>query len=444
MHQPIADVEPEWRAATPTAVGFTMILMYVILLTNVLTGTDTSESAATKLRQLEIELTLDPTANPCTNFSGYVCNNYVTFHGDSAFRRIDRVVTHQIYNTQQYAECVANVEFDNIPLGQKSLAEALYDGYAVNGVTARVEIWQDVYVIYLTPLAEQGVNRRSVDKIVEVDCDCLGIDDGSGAGITTVAYDESVCDQLCVHPIFVGTPYDYPSDCVDAVKMFSRNATAPPSDQYADVLRRAFAIRATMGGLSDVNVFVGGGAGIAPDIPLTGRLSDMFKTKLCAEFKLVGGPAQLDSWPESGFLVNAMYVPNRHAIFIYGGFLHYPFYHPDFSDSLLRGIDFVIAHEFGHAMDAKGNDSALGEALLLQLETVSKQNNTNVTRTVHEDIADYYGSKYTVMDAVSFLQFGQMWCGEANEFSDDVHAPGVWRINMTAINSPYFQHVYCN
>jgi predicted metalloendopeptidase len=202
-------------------------------------------------------------------------------------------------------------------------------------------------------------------------------------------------------------------------------------------------------GVVGLKVYVCGGRGHVDDFEWDDDLNRLWTRKMRLEFDLAGDQIKKNAWPMSGNEVNAVYVPNQDAVFVMGALLQPPFFDAHWSEELMvAGIDFIIAHEIGHAIDFRVNDTRLKHLIVQKLEAVANDQKQLVDATSSEDVADYYGMKIvetvSAPTMTSFYHFAQLFCSKNDSFSGDVHAPGPWRVNQTVGLSSHWKAHACS
>jgi len=200
----------------------------------------------------------------------------------------------------------------------------------------------------------------------------------------------------------------------------------------------------------------------------------------------IGKPLDRSEWGMTPQTVNAYYNPNMNEIVFPAGILQPPFFYSEADDAVNYGaIGVVIGHEMTHGFDDQGrlydkdgnlhdwwtkvdaaNFDKNKEVLIQQYNNYKVLKNLTVDGklTQGEDIADLGGVNvsYTAFLKAStgkdlnqkidgftlpqrfFLSYAQVWRNSIRDqelmrrLKEDVHAPGVARVNCIVYNIPSF------
>lgn len=448
----------DWFTFTPTAAGFTALMAYVIFVTNTFycegpNGLHNS-SLVVLHRESGLQMTLNNTFNPCTQFWDHVCHDFYDYYPLSFFDQLGIASRDCVRSSDEFKTCLDVINFnvtdeELLKRNSHTLADNLVAGFNVNNVVMRVMGYNGTYLPYLlkdileepdedgsgdepkiTTEPPDVVDNLEIGNVVR--CQCLRYE--------VIAFDLNICSMLCDDEQVVRLPSDFPRDCMQALSRFRLNATSFHVRKKYEKLE-AFAKKTD----PSVPVFFGGGPGKVADTEFETSILNMWMSHQRNEAHLINSSVIIDAWPGPSYTVNALYSHTSDSVFIFDGLLNYPFYSDEFSNELLMGgLGFIIAHELGHAKDYRENNTLLGNALIRELE-IRAHTSKHVAVTVHEDIADYYAMQTidSVMSRTGFYQLAQLWCTKNTVFSGDVHAPGKFRINETTSHSLTFKKIFC-
>jgi hypothetical protein len=470
------NVEPSRREFTPTFAGFCLLLTYVVVVTNLL-GDDMAGPCSGRTpnkttsfdsvaRRHAMASYVDPTHSACTDFYNNACGQYLHQEALSPWQATQLKMTNRLKATNDYKTCT-NIEAfwdTNHSVAQAAIGFnitaadfpirdwAMARGFTVNGVVVRLGVLKDTKV-YAPMLIADSDSNGPIAEPTEAACPCLPhpvvITYGNG----------DLCNQLCTpqdaENFTLKLPSDMPTDCVCAVKTFRMAASAPNiTAEVTTQLRERFTRIAEAGNIVGVGFHVGGGPGHIADVAWGANVVDTWVAHAQAWNRLFGFPVNREAWPMSGWEANAFYTAEQHAVFVLSGVLEPPFYSPQYDNALLSGgIDFILAHELGHAYDHVNDVSAVRRRLIdVLVRTSHGQNRSAIQLTEHEDYADYFAANVIAkMPTTGFqanttvYQFAQMWCGDTNGTFDghDVHAPSRWRVNQTVQQLPNWETTFC-
>lgn len=470
-------VVPSERDFTPTFAGFCLLLTYVVVVTNLLGegttgpcaghGPNKTTSFDSVTRRHTMASYIDPETPACTDFFDHACGRYLHEEPLAPWKASQLKMTNRLRETGEYTTCTTILGFwdrnssvqqaaigINISAADNPVDDwAMARGFAVNGVIVRLGILTDAHTYAPMLIADSGT-ILAPENITEAACDCL-------PHPVVISYgDDGLCEQLCT-PGSNGTftlkiPLDIPTDCTEAVKTFRMAASAPVVVPAVTAqLEKRFRRIEKAGNMSNVSFYVGGGRGHIPDVEWGATVVDTWTAYAQAWNRLWGSPIDRYAWPMSGWEANALYSAEQHAVFLLSGVLEPPFYSPQYDDALLRGgIDFIMAHELGHAYDHIHDVSDTRRRLIDDLVRLSQCNRTVIEMTEHEDYADRYAanviSRMASKDLNHLLnttvyQFAQMWCGYNSDTFDgrDVHAPSKWRVNQTVQQLLDWNSTFC-
>lgn len=433
------EFHPDFRGFTPTMCGFILVLAYVVTVTNLLGvgfGHDPAVSNATALRSLEMELYLDRSVDGCTNFYDHACGGYDRSASVDPWREASGRSLNVRRRGAEYARCLSQPPEFWVP---PNASAWVIQGFSVNNVTVRPSIFEGRY---FPELFVEG-SQPSGDPVSEW-CWCVGHP-------VLVSRPTADCAQLCSEPSTTKIPTDFPQTCDDVIDMFRGGSDAPTVPQsVATFVEARFRRLETASGLSGLGFHVGGGAGHAPDVDWLPTVGEMWLELFSGWDTRWNTSVSQNAWSSSGWSANAYYSSDQSAIFVNWGFLQPPFFSPNFSEALLVGsLDFVLAHELGHAVDFETNQSCVRHAIVDVLARRAGVNRSVAAVTGGEDFADRHATTVLASppgghDDAMYYQFGQMWCGERNSsFSGDVHAPSRWRVNLTAPYLPGWSRRFC-
>lgn len=204
----------------------------------------------------------------------------------------------------------------------------------------------------------------------------------------------------------------------------------------------------------------------------------------------IGKPVDRTEWGMSPQTVNAYYSPNMNEIVFPAAILQPPFFFPDGDDAVNYGaIGVVIGHEMTHGFDDQGRqfdadgnlvdwwtkDDAdkFTEKVQILVEqangfTVINDMKVDGALTLGENIADFGGLTValTALKKASngnvdspavdgftplqrfFISYSQVWRQnirdeeEMRRLKEDVHSPGIYRVNGTLPNVPDFYKAF--
>jgi len=210
-------------------------------------------------------------------------------------------------------------------------------------------------------------------------------------------------------------------------------------------------------------------------------------------FGRLGKPVDRGEWYMGPATVNAYYSPSQNAITFPAGILQPPFYDPGQPISMnYGGIGMVIGHEITHGFDDSGaqfdgdgnlnnwwSDESLKEfedaAWCMKQQYSAQfweeaQLYVNGNLTIGENIADNGGIRESFVayqtwstsnndymppgfdefthEQLFFLGQAQVWCGKSTEAraiqlqKTDPHSPGIFRVNVPALNFEEFGKAY--
>jgi hypothetical protein len=478
---PIA-VEPNHREFTPTFAGFCMLLTYVVVVTNLLgdnsmhpatpaAGGPNTQSFDSIARRHTMNAYIDPNCSACVNFYDHACGQYLYQEPLTPWQASQQKMTNRLELTDDYLFCEANPAMwhTNNSIAQATIGFnitaadfpvrdwAVAKGFSVNGILVRLGILDSSGLYAPMLIADTNTDTENDTEATEGTCECLSMFNIVIMYGTEV---DDLCQQLCT-PAEGGIytlklPSDIPSNCAQAVKTFRMAASAPQIDaSVVAQLETRFRAIELAGNVSGVAFHVGGGHGHIPDVPWHQNIVDTWVDYAHSWNTLWGQPIHNEAWPMSGWEANAFYTAEQHGIFLLAGVLVPPFYSPTYDNALLRGsIDFIMAHELGHAYDHLNNVSTTRRKLVDVLVRLSHNNPQAIQITEHEDYADRYAAQIisqmlphniNLNLTSTIYQFAQMWCGCKNDTFDghDVHAPSRWRVNQTVQQFPGWADTFC-
>jgi putative endopeptidase len=204
----------------------------------------------------------------------------------------------------------------------------------------------------------------------------------------------------------------------------------------------------------------------------------------------IGKPVDRTEWGMTPQTVNAYYSPNMNEIVFPAAILQPPFFYPDGDDAVNYGaIGVVIGHEMTHGFDDQGRQfdadgnlvdwwtkedaDKFTEKVSVLVEqanafTVIKDMKVDGQLTLGENIADFGGLTVSLtalkkamnnnietpaIDGFSplqrfFISYSQVWRQNIREeeemrrLKEDVHSPGVYRVNGALPNVPEFYKAF--
>ncbi|MCD4773846.1 MAG: M13 family metallopeptidase [Bacteroidales bacterium] len=227
---------------------------------------------------------------------------------------------------------------------------------------------------------------------------------------------------------------------------------------------------------------------IVPDSFITNiRNANNFEFK--RNIEKIGKPVNKEEWIMPPQTVNAGYIPTYNEIVFPAGILQPPFFYLNADDAVNYGaIGVVIGHEMTHGFDDQGRqydkdgnladwwtdeDAAnFKERTVVLVDhfdnfTVLDSLNVNGKLTLGENIADLggmnisydalintlAGNEMNDIDGFSpaqrfFLSYAQVWRQNIRNqelmrrLKEDVHSPGIARVNGAIVNMPYFYEAF--
>lgn len=471
----VPSVIPDWHEFKPTSAAFVLLFLYVVIVTSILDdvgggpngGVLRNKTVEESWHKMGMYMSVNPDVDACQDFAGHACGRYFDVYPIESFSSANQMELRSIQTSTDYASCMRFTDWTTVDdfhdqMTLKLTDEIVRSGLTVNGLVVRVYPWKGDkrYRAHLL-FEDDDLNGDRTGRLDR--CGCLEFD--------TVIHNDTACDVLCdtTEDHNVTMPKDFPGDCNDALIQFRMRATSAGFNATDCSIVRQRSERLISAAMqiveeSDVGgsggaegivssqrplVNVCGGIGMTDDVEWADHIEQMWSIRRLDEFDLIGNVINRAAWPMSGHTVNAVYVEEQDSIFVMGSLFRPPFFDSAWSEELLLGgLDFIIAHELGHAIDSRLNDSAFGNSIIDRISRKTNVNSTNISVTVHEDMADTYGMQILERVAsptlTTFYQFAQIFCSKSSDFSGDVHAPGAWRVNQTVLSSPTWGRLVCN
>lgn len=459
--------------------SWAILVAYVVVIVNVAIIVTVDEVArrdanvVNAYREWELKAAADDDVDPCVDFAAHACAYSSIVHGHTVWAETTAVAAHRVAATAVYGECEAlgkfgphtNVSVDGPDYSggkvdtETTPVEALLAGLSVNGVLARVgpkNGWHTLHVWHTDSRFVHSEPARSTcfyDYMV-----------AAGAGYlaeNTVVHSPTATCKLLAAATAGISPADYPATCQDVVRTFAAGqlleALDTPHRAVADVLAAKIA---NVMGVPNVTLNIGCGDVVTGDVfgndayvdnsdPPKDFVESMWSMRMADRVALVGKPASASQWDADPAMVNAFYDPELNAIFIPQGILWPPFVSEHYESALnLGGIGFIIAHELGHAIDTRDNDTARLSQVVKDVMALTNATHATAVVTEHDDVADYHGAKalngMANLTTTSLLQFASLWCDIGKTFTGDVHAPGWGRTNAVVNHMDIWRSAHCS
>jgi len=465
-------VSPNWEAGLPMLIGWVTVVAYVVGFTGV-TGPHASAGSGPHLhlerRNLDMELAINSSADPCASPYAYACGNYDANAALAPFESMAMIARRKTALSSLIVNCQDELELDDLVFEWEPYehdrehvhtarmlltAGAVWQGWmarpGLHGDSVALHIWHTDSNLSAASTIE--VNNTCVSQLFHP----ANVTDGP---YTTVLYvsQHNLCidvGELESAPVNFNVPHtappDYPTTCSDAARRYAPAAVAAIHQLPAGTLARVTDMARGFTTLANVStaVAIGGGAGLLPDVVLEGKHSALWHANMAGMMGLLGIRVEGLIWDTAADTVNAFYDPCQNAIFVPAAMVSGMVYHSEFDSELVRGgLGFILAHEVGHAVDHIHHNQTFGVGVVDRMARVSHVPRMVVNHTMAEDVADAIGGRLTARSGTLtrrlVLQFAQVWCLSDPEFTADVHAPGPVRVNTLMSTGGVFGQVIC-
>ena len=466
------------------------LVAYVVFIVNVAVDVAPPRGSADNIvnsnREWELTAAADVGIDPCVRFAAHACAHSNIVHGHTVWSDTTAIAASRVAATAIYGECEAMGEFGehtNVSIEEPDYSGdkpkdagdettpvgALLMGLSVNSVVARVGPNNGRHTLHVWHADSRFVHSVSAKSTCFYDY-MIAAGVGHLADHTVIHSPNATCKLLAAATDGVSPP-DYPATCQDVVRTFAMGQLLEALDTPHRAIADALAVKiASAMGVPNVTLNIGCGDVVTDDVfgddayfdnlyagvdtpnivyPPKDFVESMWSVRMADRVALVGTPVNASKWHADPAMVNAFYDPALNAIFIPQGILWPPFVSEHYGSALnLGGIGFIIAHELGHAIDTRDNDTALLSQVVKDVMALTNATHATAVVTEHEDIADYYGAKaldgMADLTTMSLLQFASLWCDTGDSFTGDVHAPGWVRTNEVVNHMDRWRAAHCN